>query len=521
MSKLVSKTFITILPLIVCLLAFSCASPVKSSAGGKQIPSRFPFQKNISLDNSPWPMYGHDRHHTCRSPYRGLITPPSRPKWQFVSPGGDGGFTSSIAVGSDGTIYAGTAQNRDFKVDKGKGYSGVLVALSPNGKEIWEHDSGRGSPMISMIESGPLLTSNGYIIYGKDDGYVYALDKKGHLLWDFSAEDSFDPRHYDDNEQFIPSPVLGPNNTLYLLSHFGNVYKPKTINALSKIPELRKRFAAYDIKTSTQPMWGKIYALDVRTGEKKWVFNPSTGFLLEKLNKKVFFGSPAVGDDGTLYAAAYDNMQKGYLYAINPDGTLKWRYPKDRREKILALCSSPAIGDDGTIYVGSFGGKANAKLYAINPDGTLKWNYEITENRITSGPGISLDGTLYFGSHNHPAAIGSDRPPRGYLYAVKDLSKKAVLKWKFQVEYGITASPAIDREGNVFFSTTSIQPVPQGALGDYHLYALNKSGKKLWEYPFKGYAWGAPAIDKDGTIYMGIIRGEASVIAFGPDKLIS
>jgi len=205
---------------------------------------------------------------------------------------------------------------------------------------------------------------------------------------------------------------------------------------------------------------------------------------------------------------------------------VKWRFPKDGKERIQPLQSSPAIGDDGTIYVGSaifsaaLGAKDRARLYAFNPNGTLKWSFEITENRITSGPGIGPDGTLYFGSHNHPAALApnSKMPPKGYLYSLEDLGTQAKLKWKFEVKYGITASPAIDNEGNVFFSTTSIIPVQPGALGDYHLYALDKSGKKLWSYPFKGFAWGSPSIDKDGTVYLGIIHGEAAVVAFGPGK---
>ncbi|MEW6079438.1 MAG: PQQ-binding-like beta-propeller repeat protein [Thermodesulfobacteriota bacterium] len=476
-------------------------------------PPPLPADRNVSMDDGPWPMYGHDRRHTCRSPFRGLTSPPAGPKWRFPSPGGIGGFTSSVSIGSDGTIYAGTAQNENFPMDNTRGHSGMLMAFSPDGRKKWQHDSGRGSPMICMIESGPLLTSDGMIIYGKDDGHVYAVNRSGQLLWDFAAEDAFNALRHDDNEQFIPSPVLGPDNALYLLSHFGNVYKPQTIDALGRVPALKKVIDAYGIKGVKAQEWGKIYALDVRTGKLKWTFDPSHD---SPSGRQVFFGSPAVGNDGTLYAAAYCPSNRGYLYAVNPDGTLKWRYPGKGRTKIQALCSPPAIGDDGTIYVGSFGDKDKARLYAFHPDGTLKWNYEITENRITSGPGIGPDGTLYFGSHNHPARVGSERPPQGHLYAVKDAGEKADLQWKFAVDYGITASPAIDNDGNVFFSTTSIQPVPQGALGDYFLFALNKKGEKLWEYPFKGFAWGSPAIDRDGTVYINVSRGEASVFAFGP-----
>lgn len=468
------------------------------------------------LDDIPWPMYCHDPKHTCRSPYKGLTTQPLKPKWICLSPGGKGGFTSSIAIGSNGKIYAGTAQNEKFIKDKTSGYSGVLCAIFPDGERSWMHDSNRGTPMISMIESCPLLTSDGMIIYGKDDGHVYALNKRGVLLWDFSADDPFNPKSADDNEQIIPSPVLGTDGTLYILSHWGNVYSPLRVNHWMNHAFLKSIIQKYKIKGITAQPWGKMYALDVQTGKRKWVFDPS---LDSPSNKKVFWGSPAVGMDGTVYVAAYAN-NSGYLYAVNLDGTLKWKYPKDSQEKIQPLQSSPSIGDDGTIFVGSFGVKNNALLYAFNPNGTLKWSYKITENRITSGPGIGPDGTIYFGSHNHPAELakGAKRPPKGCLYSLKDIGTKAKLKWKFEVKYGIVASPAIDNKGNIFFSSTSILPVPHGILGDYYLYALNNRGEKLWDYPFKGRAWGAPAIDKDGTIYIGVMQGEAGVCAFGPAR---
>ncbi|MEM2089259.1 MAG: PQQ-binding-like beta-propeller repeat protein, partial [Thermoproteota archaeon] len=62
--------------------------------------------------------------------------------------------------------------------------------------------------------------------------------------------------------------------------------------------------------------------------------------------------SPAIGYDGTIYVGSHDN----YTYALNPDGSLKWKY-----ETEAWVDSSPAIGSDGTIYVGSNDGG----LYAI------------------------------------------------------------------------------------------------------------------------------------------------------------
>ncbi|MDN5325305.1 MAG: hypothetical protein PWP02_1024, partial [Thermosipho sp. (in: thermotogales)] len=58
--------------------------------------------------------------------------------------------------------------------------------------------------------------------------------------------------------------------------------------------------------------------------------------------------SPAIGADGTIYVGSDDD----YLYAINPDGSLKW--------KIYGINNSPAIDSDGTIYVGG-----TFDLYAV------------------------------------------------------------------------------------------------------------------------------------------------------------
>jgi len=65
------------------------------------------------------------------------------------------------------------------------------------------------------------------------------------------------------------------------------------------------------------------------------------------------------------------------------------------------ITSSPVISLEGTIYIGS----NNNYLYALNADGTLKWKFE-TGDGIFSSPRISSDGTVYVGSWD------------GYLYAL-------------------------------------------------------------------------------------------------------
>jgi hypothetical protein len=97
------------------------------------------------------------------------------------------------------------------------------------------------------------------------------------------------------------------------------------------------------------------YAPSGNTPVLKWRIKPSTGSIQS---------SPAIAQDGTIYIGTSITTVMDSFYAIYPDGQIKWGFFINEW-----VHSSPAIAADGTIYVGS----DNGKLYAINPDGTEKW----------------------------------------------------------------------------------------------------------------------------------------------------
>ena len=75
-------------------------------------------------------------------------------------------------------------------------------------------------------------------------------------------------------------------------------------------------------------------------------------------------------------------------YSLEPESVIqKWRFSTGD-----SIHSSPSIGADGTIYFGS----DDNHLYALNPDGTQKWRF--STGIIFSSPAIGADGTIYFGS---------------------------------------------------------------------------------------------------------------------------
>ncbi len=86
-------------------------------------------------------------------------------------------------------------------------------------------------------------------------------------------------------------------------------------------------------------------------------------------------GAPATDDQGTLVFGSADK----FVYAVNPDGSLKWKYfcegyNSGLRSPWTAACQS--------------------HIHALSEDGTLKWDIN-AGTRILHTPVAGTDGTVY------------------------------------------------------------------------------------------------------------------------------
>jgi len=174
--------------------------------------------------------------------------------------------------------------------------------------------------------------------------------------------------------------------------------------------------------------------------------------------------SPAIDENGTIYIGT-----EGigcYFYAINPNGTIKWRYP------ISQTYSSPVIANDGSII---FTDTDNWYIKSIYPNGTLKWTYK-TDHVVYSSPAIGEDGTVYCGCHDN------------YMYAL--YPDNGTLKWKYKTGHWIRVSPCIGNDGTIYCVSL-----------DNYLHAVNPDGSLKW-VTYVG-AGTSPTIGQDGTIYAG------------------
>jgi outer membrane protein assembly factor BamB len=211
---------------------------------------------------------------------------------------------------------------------------------------------------------------------------------------------------------------------------------------------------------------GRSPYLGAQTFHLKWSFTAGRGGI---------DSSPAIDSSGNVYFQSRD----GYLYALQSNGTMKWRF--QTFDSIVGCCfgpeSSPAINSNGGVFVGS----SDNNLYALFSNGTLEWRFA-TGGPIQSSPAIGADGTIYFGSND------------GNLYAI---NQRGQLKWKLPTGGPVISSPAIDSLGSSSAVTIYV------GSSDTKIYAVTSSGGLRWSYGTGGPIISSPSVGLGGIVYVG------------------
>jgi len=196
-----------------------------------------------------------------------------------------------------------------------------------------------------------------------------------------------------------------------------------------------------------------------------------------------------IGNDGTIYCSGYDFGSK--LYAVNPNGTIKWESTNG------GLCSHPAIGNDGTIYSTS-----DEQLFATNMDGSLKWKYSL--NRIV----YYFAGDPYIGNNETIYAV------TGGTAALMAFDANGALKWLYRdfnaFNDGIKNVLSIGSDGTVYISVAS-------SSGNT-IQAITESGQRKWAYAANNSSpLSSATIDNMGTIYFFERSFSRKLVALNPD----
>lgn len=279
--------------------------------------------------------------------------------WRFQA--GDAVFASPT-VDAAGNIYFGSVDGKFYSLDAGgterwSTQTGDWIessaALSPDESVVyfgsWDNnlyaldtDSGAQNWVFetgSLIFSSPAVADDGSVFVGGADGFVYALNADGSLLWSAFLGGEVDA-----------SIALGPSGQLYV--------------------------------GTTE---GLFYSLDRSTGVENWSFEvPIEPGALGRVTS--ITSSCALDGTGKLYFGC----SNFFIYALNAsDGSLAWNYETDAEVE-----SSPTISIDGNVLVSSQDGF----LYSLSVDGELVWSTNIGENYYTSAV-VDEIGRIYVSSY--------------------------------------------------------------------------------------------------------------------------
>lgn len=159
--------------------------------------------------------------------------------------------------------------------------------------------------------------------------------------------------------------------------------------------------------------------------------------------------APVIDSDGNLYVG---NQGSG-LYCIAPDGSLKWSLTLGG----LPVDTTPAIGPDGTVYA------AAAMVHAITSSGQLKWTFDIrdiirnlypelalqiTQHQYGGALKLSTDGTTLYLVAVLQGMEWAPQPDFSGLFALH--TSDGSYMWHRKFAYGCYSVPGVGHDGTVY-----------------------------------------------------------------------
>ncbi len=297
--------------------------------------------------------------------------------WEYFS---DHNSIGGLALGNDGTIYAGTA--------------GSVIALGADGALRWSAPA--NSPRLVVVGS---------------DGKAYAAGVYG-LIFGFSNDGKMEWNPRYGLIGFSVPPAVGDGGTLYYVNTIGDIYawqphaeahswmlgtvRAGIMNASYLLPGTSRAdgsnrapavIQASGMIVVPRSHWLQEFSAE---GHQAWTLELTSGHL----------GAAALGKDGTIYVGDDQNM----LFAVDRSGEKLWQF-----ETYGSVIGSPVVDADGIIYF-----NAPRAIYALKPDGALKWQARTTHDCRTS-PTLAADGTLYIGAADGMNAFNSDGTEKWWL----------------------------------------------------------------------------------------------------------
>jgi outer membrane protein assembly factor BamB len=310
------------------------------------------------------------------------------------------------------------------------------------------------------VVSSPAISSDGLKYFGSKDNVFYAVNSDGELIWSYTTGDDV-----------VASPAINATGQVYVGSLDNQFYAFHSNGTM--------KWSYHHPGGATEDHWESSPMIDASGwvylqgrsclivldyyGALEWSYDTTTAGTAHS-------SSPAMGTDGKIYWGTGD---KDRLFVVNSAGDFEWSY------RMGTLESSPAVDSDGSIYIGCH----DNNLYAFTSTGAFAWSY-LTGHDVFSSPGPCC---VYVGSKDNT------------FYAFSSIG---ALDWSYDVGRDILSSPAIDARGWVYVGTQSNK-----------MYAFTADGTLIWTYSTYGSIDSSPAIGFD-SLYFG--SNDNHLYALGP-----
>jgi outer membrane protein assembly factor BamB len=282
------------------------------------------------------------------------------------------------------------------------------------------------------------------ILFGTEQGKVFALDSSGNILWTFNAEGAIRGGiniFYIDKNKDVRIVFGSLDKHIYMLNSKGKVEKTIFVGVgIESTPVIFDDCIIVGLNN------GEIRAYNI-LGKLVWDYKTNSKITSEAVPMKM------QGDSDCFVIGSTNNS----IYCFNGKGKLLWSF--ETTGSIYSKAIVADVNGDGIEEI--MFGSADNKIHVLSPEGTEMWNFETGFWII--GPPVALD-------------IDND----GAIEVIVGSYDNNVYFLNADGSYLMEYVPGIS---GIVAQSGSYSDIPTGSPG-------NIVGKKIWEYKAPGIVIG-------------------------------
>ena len=410
------------------------------------------------MKNTPWPTFQHDKEHSGRSGQLGPLFPSGAPGPGAVKTLQVGDkIKSQPVIDSDGTIYVGSGWSFCAihpAANTASGEMEMYPSTSLHGRAAWCTRLGADN---SAGASGS-IDMRSYVYFVDRDNAMNAFDPDGNIVCRYGTARRATSRRPSGSTPSTagftspPSRTSGararsspprPRPTATSRTSCGTIRTRPAATSAPPTPPSPSRIGQHMIYIADTLGYLHKYRDDGNSATHLWQVKPGGG----KIS-----AAPTIGAGGSVI---YIGSSAGF-HAVNTSGGVIWTYPT-----LGWADQAAALGPDGTIYVGSKSGKSK-RLYAINPNGSLKWEFGPIHSDADIGtfPIVAADGVVY-------VPIGTQ---------IYSFDPDGTVLWSHQLNGYPINHPSIGGDATPGQSGTAILYVATGSAGTLYAISSARTG---------------------------------------------